>query len=266
MSTHHGPFLVLAALLLGALSGCLNSATPGEGTDLAGERPPQKYEQSIKLGAEAFRQGDVDLALAYAEAAVRLKSRRPEGYALRGATAWRRREAARAHEDFRRAIELDPDNQDAYLYRGAAYLESQADLAVSDASHAIRIKPQDPEAYHLRAQAYLRQEAIESALRDCDRALELRPDFADALHTRGAAHLALANPRRGDPAVITALTQARNDFQTALKLQPQHLPARMSLTIVRDRLAELDRREPKNAPAVTVPVRPVKKSRSVNVP
>src|SRR5690349_8691219 len=86
---------VLAVLTSLSMAGCFRTGAQEEKTAVASKaiveqqvasKPLSKFEETVRLGQEASKRGDVDLAWAYAETAVRLEPTRAEGFALRGAT------------------------------------------------------------------------------------------------------------------------------------------------------------------------------------
>jgi Flp pilus assembly protein TadD len=55
--------------------------------------------------------------------------------------------------------------------------------AVSDCNKALELSPDDADAYHVRGQALRRNREFDKAYADINRAIDLRPDFAKAYLT-----------------------------------------------------------------------------------
>ena len=67
-----------------------------------------------------------------------------------------RKELDDAEAEFRRAIQIDPKNSDAFVAIGTIQLmRSHPTEAVTTFSHAIKLEPEKADAYGGRATAYL---------------------------------------------------------------------------------------------------------------
>ncbi len=98
-----------------------------------------------------------------------------------------------------RAIELDPENARAYLYRGISKkiaqdpegAQADFDLARGAADRAIELDPDNARAYLLRGQTATTPEDtklyLDRAMAAADRAIELDPENTEAYYTRGLA-------------------------------------------------------------------------------
>ncbi|MDR3639575.1 MAG: serine/threonine-protein kinase [Isosphaeraceae bacterium] len=97
---------------------------------------------------------------------------------------------ALAETEFRRAIELRPEEFWPYFYHGLCCykLERHAD-AVASFGTAIALAPRTAECYFNRALAYQALGRDDDAIRDDTRALALNPRFTDAALNRGIALL-----------------------------------------------------------------------------
>ena len=96
----------------------------------------------------------------------------------------------RAVEAYTHAIELKPDNPNAYSNRGAAYIaKEKTDRAIADINKAIELKPDNPNAYSNRGAAYIAKAEIDRAIVDFDTAIELKPDYVTAYLNRGVAYI-----------------------------------------------------------------------------
>ena len=63
-----------------------------------------------------------------------------------------------AIEDYNKAINLKPDNPDAYNNRGTIYTKlGQYQLAIEDFNNAIRLNPDDADTYFNRGIVYFTQ-------------------------------------------------------------------------------------------------------------
>ncbi len=83
-------------------------------------------------------------------------------------------DSSQAIRDFTKAIELAPDFDLAYVYRGALYTEANVpDLATADFNKAIELDPRLSEAYRERAWLHIRFAEHEAAQGDAERAIEL---------------------------------------------------------------------------------------------
>ena len=60
----------------------------------------------------------------------------------------------KAIEMFSKAIELDPNNANAYKSRGCCYFDTEPDKAIEDLTKAIELKPNYTKAYEIRACCY----------------------------------------------------------------------------------------------------------------
>jgi len=69
--------------------------------------------------------------------------------------AFDRGELQRARELSNEALQLNPEDHQAYLVRGRIWIEEDnVQLAIEDYSRAIRLRPTDPQPYYFRADAY----------------------------------------------------------------------------------------------------------------
>ena len=110
--------------------------------------------------------------------------------------------------EYSTAIEIDPENAQAYGNRGASYAEKgMYEESISDYSTAIDLDPQNAILYYNRAIAYNYLAEYEKAIADCSTViddLELRNNWA--YFQRGIAYFAL-----------NRYNEALNDFYNAKK-------------------------------------------------
>jgi tetratricopeptide (TPR) repeat protein len=88
------------------------------------------------------------------------------------------------------AIRRNPNDVEAYFYRGNAYLHKKGNLdkAIADYSQAIRLKPDLADAYSNRGDAYYEKGDYDKAIADCTQAIRLNSDDALAYYHRGRAY------------------------------------------------------------------------------
>jgi tetratricopeptide (TPR) repeat protein len=86
------------------------------------------------------------------------------------------------------AIEADPNNVEAYVARGSAYLgQRNYELAIADYSRAIELSPQDGRLYDYRGKAYLDNHNDEQAMNDFEQAITLGHNPANTHNRLGIA-------------------------------------------------------------------------------
>jgi tetratricopeptide (TPR) repeat protein len=155
--------------------------------------------------------GAIQQAWADFNAAIRLNDKHVNSYIDRGALHFNKRnDAAGAAADFRRALELEPENQTARDNLELAYRSANADdatLAHLDA--AIESNPQDADSLAARSKVYRIRGDVDLAMLDVEEALRLAPGNSGALATRATLRQA-----RGQ------LEPALADYNELIRLQP----------------------------------------------
>ena len=139
-------------------------------------------------------------------------------YGNRGYLYYRKRDMARAIEDYSVQIKLRPDVL-AYINRGNAWRDSeQLDRAAADYAEVIRLAPTDARGWRNRGMIRLYKGDNRGGLADYDKAVQYDPADVYSWNNRGQAKL-----RLGDKAGAIA------DFRKALQLRPDLSTARASL-------------------------------------
>jgi tetratricopeptide (TPR) repeat protein len=124
-----------------------------------------------------------------------------------------------AVQDFSAALEIAPENGEAYAGRGLAQLaRGRVEEALSDCDMAVTFAPGHAQAYLCRARAYLERGEPVQVSTNIARALDLAPDMPEAYVTR--ARLA---EQAGDIEAAVA------DYRAALKRDPLEKDARAAL-------------------------------------
>jgi Flp pilus assembly protein TadD/cell division septation protein DedD len=120
-----------------------------------------------------------------------------------------------AIQAFSTAIEIIPQDYQAYNYRGVAWaLKGNYDRALADYNTALEIRPRYAEAYNNRGFARTQRGDLGNALSDYSRALKINPFFVDAYNNKAWVLATCADRRfrNGDQAVRLA--------QKAVELKP----------------------------------------------
>ncbi|MDP8989409.1 MAG: tetratricopeptide repeat protein [Acidobacteriota bacterium] len=98
--------------------------------------------------------------------------------------------------NFKRAVELAPDNAEAYRMRGRAYVaQSDPAMAIRDFSRVSELQPRDATILAERGFVQLGQKDYPAAIADADRALALDPKLAQAYNLRASARRAAGDLR-----------------------------------------------------------------------
>ena len=79
--------------------------------------------------------------------------------------------------------------EDAFDQGKQAIVEKNYDLAIRCFTEAIRLDPQNANAYIFRGLAYSDTGDQDKAIADCTEAFRIKPDFGPAFDTRGKAYL-----------------------------------------------------------------------------
>jgi tetratricopeptide (TPR) repeat protein len=107
-----------------------------------------------------------------------------------------------------KAVRLNSDLVEAYIYRGMAYTDlGKYDRAVADYSTAIGLNPDNAQAYNNRAYTYIKLGRYNEAVSDCGMAIRNDPHYPSAFNNRGIAYYGLGR-----------IDEALSDFDKACKL------------------------------------------------
>ncbi|KPL26452.1 MAG: hypothetical protein AMS23_01685 [Bacteroides sp. SM1_62] len=119
-----------------------------------------------------------------------------------------------------RAIQLDNDNQQAYVIRSKVYVKKlDYPNAIDDVSRAILLNPEDTDMYFLRGVFYQDFTQHANALGDFTKVLMLQPDNADALYKRAWSYEQVGNYQDAikDYEKLVSLSQFDGKAQKLLK-------------------------------------------------
>lgn len=121
----------------------------------------------------------------------------------------------RAAELFSKAIEVDAEYAEAYIYRARTYNGlHKYEQALADTSYAIQLNPNHYLAYYARGYAYHGLKEYQRAISNSNKAISLNPLYVDAYNNRGIAYQELKQYQ-----------QAITDFTQAIKLNPSYAKA-----------------------------------------
>jgi Flp pilus assembly protein TadD len=181
-----------------------------------------QIQNFLQWGLERAAAGDWQAAEQSYEQALWINPRYVEAYMARGAAYLQQGKFDQALIDFNQALQLEPQLVAAYYNRGCTYFaQQQIDLSLADFRQAIALEPQFPLA-HQQLGAVLHSvglypEAI-LAYRDC---LSVGGESAEIYH-----NLAIAYRCAGQ------LSDAVQSFQLALKIDPDYMPAREGMILL----------------------------------
>jgi tetratricopeptide (TPR) repeat protein len=167
-------------------------------------------EDSLERGIYLCNTGEPEAAIIELTNVIDLDPENAEAFFYRGLAYSYNGDNKEAISDYTKSIDLDPESANTYYNRGISYFDIyDYDKAIADYSKAIELDPDYFEAYYLRGLAYGRDDDDDSAMIDFTRAIEIKPDFADGYSGRGIAY------SRKDEA-----QKAIDDFITAIELDP----------------------------------------------
>ncbi|HEY9298498.1 MAG TPA: tetratricopeptide repeat protein, partial [Phormidium sp.] len=101
-----------------------------------------------------------------------------------------------AWEDLNWLIQADPNDAQAYSYRGMVLSKlSYYKEAIADLNKALQLNPENLQAYCYRGMVRMEMADYNGAINDCNQALQIDPNYIDAYIYRGNAHHKSANHR-----------------------------------------------------------------------
>lgn len=123
----------------------------------------EKYEESIEYFNHGIELLDSDNKLLL-----------NKFYVNKGAAYQKMLESDLALENYTKAIELNPNNPNVFIYRGYLYYKnSEFDKAISDFGIVINLDSKNPYAYYNRGMSYMKLEQKDKACRDFHKACEM---------------------------------------------------------------------------------------------
>lgn len=181
-----------------------------------GDNKGDKLAEAFDLRGAAYRsQGEINLAIADYNQAIKLNPKFAQAYHNRGVAYDHKGDFDRAIQDFDHAIKLKPSPL-AHFNRGNAYLGKSAyEQAIDDYNQAIRLKPDFAAAYDNRCWARAVTGVLKPALEDCNQAIRLAPPGnAATFESRGFIFLKMTN-----------FDAAVSDYEAALRRNPSQAGA-----------------------------------------
>ena len=163
--------------------------------------------------------------------ALELNPEDSEAYDSRGLAYYSQGAHKQAISDYNRALELNPKFSRAYANRGNAYyLLGDHRRAISDYDEAITISPEYSLAYYNRGLAYNELGDHSRAILDYDQAIKFNPKFSEAYTSRGDAYGAMGNN-----------SHAISDYDRAIELNPEDSKAHYGRGLVYSSQGDLNR-------------------------
>jgi tetratricopeptide (TPR) repeat protein len=110
-------------------------------------------------------------------------------WVIKGGDHFDRQEYDAAIQAFNKALELNPEDANAYNNRGRAYeAKGLYDQAIEDYTRAMAINTKYTDAFNNRRAVYAKKGQSDKAVEDYTRAIVINPRHADAYNNRGIAY------------------------------------------------------------------------------
>ncbi len=137
-----------------------------------------------KEGLAALKSEDYEEAVACYTKAIDIDPDDDDVYFFRGFAYSRLKQYEKALSDYERAIALNPENAEYLAHRGELFLLLRNfEGAIADFSHIIEASPSDSNAYYNRGLIYQKMEKFQSALNDFSKVAELEPGVNEVKDT-----------------------------------------------------------------------------------
>ena len=134
-----------------------------------------------------------------------------------------------AKRDLDQAIRMAPERASAaYLFRGAIHhRQGDRDAAMEDYSKAIQLMPDDDEAYDYRGDLRYQMKDYPGAVSDYRTLTKLKPDDPDAYSKLGIALIGLGNYKEAEQTFKVALEHALPDWEKRQTVENQLIMLRL---------------------------------------
>ena len=196
----------------------------------AHDKPYTEYntEDYFSLGVDAHQRQEIERAITYYSASIKLDGNYDKAYYARGNARGHLSDHKGAKEDFDKTIVLNPNYANAHYSRGIASgkLDDHKG-AIENYNKALELNPNFAEAYNNRGGTRGALGDHEGAIEDCDKAIEINPSYVSAYNNRGATRGTLGDHEG-----------AIEDFDKAIKLNPNDAEVYNNRGISRDILGD----------------------------
>ncbi|PKN33393.1 MAG: hypothetical protein CVU61_13700 [Deltaproteobacteria bacterium HGW-Deltaproteobacteria-19] len=141
----------------------------------------KSVDLTIELAVLYAEKGNSEKVIAILQDATRRHPREPMVYLLLGGAQAVRKETVQAERSFRKALELDRDNETAWLHLAALYTEShEYERALACYDRLLKVHPDHVASLYYRARILRELKRDEEAEAGFRKVLELRPAFEAA--------------------------------------------------------------------------------------
>lgn len=203
------PVLPVTAVVLSLL------ALMSLGWFLWGNYEKNRIQELQTRGLERARSGDKQGAIQEFNSAIELNPNNAEAYYKRANALYDLGSYQNAIDDYTAAIKINPSYVNSYFNRGLTYYEmGKYREAIADYTMTIKLDPKDADAYNKRGVAYHQLGDYQAALQDYTKAISLNPEDPTAYINRGLSASAAGN-KQG----------AIADYTEALRKDPSNADA-----------------------------------------
>ncbi len=230
---------------LGYIVGSRDYATQAlKDNDIAVELAPLSPLPWLERGMTYYTLDKQDLAIADYNTSINIKPS-DRAYYNRAVSLWRKLEALgkakqgavtidveNVLDDYQKAIDLNPNHDNAFYNRGVVYLRmGRFQNAIDDFSVAIKIKPGDPSSFLNRAicyenltnPRYSNLDNLLKAIDDYSTSINLQPDNLQALYNRALCFEFLSS--KGRYGERDNIILAISDYTQILKFDSNNIAA-----------------------------------------
>jgi arylsulfatase A-like enzyme/Flp pilus assembly protein TadD len=164
---------------------------------------PGNTDLMSKLGIMLAEAQQPDRAIELLNICIKKDPFDPESYNFLGVAYYKKGNAVKAMENYRKALELDNNYASVFNNIGSLYLavylanrkkdENVYQLAMENFNRALEIDPRLFAAYNGRGAAYKFKKQEKKAIADWEKAIEINPDYIDAYFNIGISYLHLGD-------------------------------------------------------------------------